>query len=174
MVRLYRDREYVQVWERGNLVVTHRGTIGQRGTVIEQLAAESTAEEVQRQVTRAMEQGFMPLQPDRLAKVLVHYRFRDWPPEDVGSFGDALRQILGDELGWTGNGMYDGYSVGNQELTLWFLTIDAERATTSILEVLGRHGYLEDPETEGHLAFDKGGGNIVFAHPPERSGQRFM
>ncbi len=175
MIQLYRDRDYCQIWERNGLVHTHRGSVGQRGVVTRQppLPTESPSEGVRREATLAREQGFAPMPTEHLTKLLIHYRFKDWPAEDVASFSNALKELIGDALGWTGNGVYDGFSVGSQELTLWYLVVDPDVAVDAILGVLGSHGYLQDEETQASIAVDRAG-RVLFAYPPERSGQQFM
>jgi hypothetical protein len=119
-----------------------------------------------------MEQGFGPVLSKSLVKLILHYRFHNWPADEVASFATVLERLTRDALGWTGNGHYDGFSVGYQELTLWFLVLDPKLAVETVLEVLGNHGYLHDAETQASLAIERGDA-FVFAYPPERRGERF-
>jgi hypothetical protein len=175
MIQLYRDGEYWQIWDRNGTIISHRGSVGQRGVLTEQgpLPSETIADGVRRETDLAGNQGFTPIPAERLAKVLVHYRFQEWPADEVASFAEVLKGLIGDTLGWTGNGVYDGFSVGPQELTLWYLTVNPDLAVKAILDVLGSHRYLQDAETQASLAVERGG-NVFFAYPPERQGERFM
>src|SRR5262245_24008000 len=105
MIQLYRDREYWQIWDRNGTVVSHRGTVGQRGVLTEQapLALETSADGVRRETDLATSQGFTPIPAEHLGKVLVHYRFHEWPADEVASFAEVLKGLVGDILGWTGN-----------------------------------------------------------------------
>jgi hypothetical protein len=175
MIQLYRDREYLQIWDRKKIIVTHRGNVGKRGIVAEHqsLSAESTAEGMLREADAARSQGFAPIPNSHLAKVLIHYRFQTWRADEVASFAEVLKSLIGDALGWTGNGFYDGFSVGTQELTLWYLVVDSEIAVETILEVLRSHNFLEDQETKASLALERDN-KILFAYPFQRKGEQFM
>jgi hypothetical protein len=130
MIQFYRGKEYWQIWDQNGTIVSHRGSVGQRGVLIElgPMPAELIIDGIQREANLAKNQGFMPIPIESLTKVLVHYLFQKWPADEVASFAEVLKELIGDALGWTGNGVYDGFSVGPQNLTLWYLVVNSDLA----------------------------------------------
>jgi hypothetical protein len=120
VANLYRGRDYCQIWTRQLVVVTHRGVVGQRGVVTEQVVASTEAEEkaFQDAVRDAESEGYVPLEKIPNSQILVNYKVSAWEESEIQSFKNTLQGLLGDLLGWTGNGCCDGFTLGREGLTL--------------------------------------------------------
>src|SRR5438093_6282249 len=102
---LYRGHEYFLIWSRKGSVTVQRGTVGHRGirsTIT--VSDEKSKDVLERELQAARQEGFDVLGFDQLNRIVVHYKLPGWSGDDLSSFEMALKDILGNELTWTGNG----------------------------------------------------------------------
>lgn len=175
VANLYRGREFWQVWTRSGVLVTHRGVIGQRGAVNEQpVAAPQTEEQAfQLAVREAEAQGYVPLEKIPSTQVLVNYNVSTWETGEIQSFKNTVQSLIGDFLGWIGNGYCDGFTIGREGLTLWCTVVDQDLAVPALLAGLQQHRLLSDEEGSARLAVPDGDRySVVF--PEDQRGQRLL
>ena len=148
VANLYRGRDYCQIWTQGLVLVTHRGVIGQRGVVTERVVASTEAEEqvFQQAVREAEAEGYVPLEKIPNSQMLVNYKVSNWEDSEIQSFKNTLQSLLGDILGWTGNGCCDGFTLGREGLTMWCIVVDADLALPTLLAGLEKNRLLHDEE----------------------------
>src|SRR5580698_7609437 len=123
VANLYRGRDYCQIWTRPPALVIHRGVVGQRGVVTEREVAATEGEEqvFQQAVREAEAEGYVSLAKIPNAQMLVNYKVSTWEESEIQSFKNTLQSLLGDILGWTGNGYCDGFTLGREGLSMWCL-----------------------------------------------------
>lgn len=172
---LYKGQNYFQIWQRQGSVRSQRGTVGQRGTILEipVQPSQSVEETIRQHVVVAVAEGYAPLPSVQYTQIVVCYSFTGWEAEDVAIFEVALRDLLGNLLTWTANGLYDGYSVGYESLSAWLMVIDPTMALSGIVEVLASHGYLHTEELDVRIAVRHSGVHTI-VYPPEHHGERLM
>jgi hypothetical protein len=175
VANLYRGRDYCQIWTRRLVVVNHRGVIGQRGVVTEQVVASTEAEEqaFQQAVREAEAEGYVPLEKIPNSQILVNFKVSTWEESEIQSFKNTLQSLLGDILGWTGNGYCEGFTLGREGLTMWCIVVDADLALPTLLAGLEKNRLLKDEEGSARLAVPDGD-RYSMVYPEEERGQRLM
>jgi hypothetical protein len=175
VANLYRGRDYCQIWTRQLVLVTHRGVIGQRGVVSERAIAATEGEErAFQQAVRAVEaEGYVPLEKIPNSQILVNYKVSTWEEREIQSFKNTLQSLLGDILGWTGNGCCEGFTLGREGLTLWCIVVDADLALPTLLAGLEKNRLLKDEEGTARLAVPDGD-RYSMVYPEEERGERLM
>jgi hypothetical protein len=175
VANLYRGRDYCQIWTRQLVLVTHRGVIGQRGVVSERAIAATEGEEqaFQEAVRAAEAEGYIPLEKIPNSQMLVNYKVATWEESEIQSFKNTLQSLLGDILGWTGNGFCEGYTLGREGLTLWCTVADADLALPTLLAGLEKNRLLHDEEGTARLAVPDGD-RYSLVYPEAERGQRLM
>ena len=175
VANLYRGRDYCQIWTQRLVLVTHRGVICQRGVVTERVIASAEAEEqaFQQAVREAEAEGYVPLEKIPNSQILVNYKVSTWEDAEIQSFKNTLQSLLGDILGWTGNGYCDGFTLGREGLSMWCLVVDADLALPTLLAGLEKNRLLHDEEGSARLAVPDGDCYSLI-YPEEERGQRLL
>jgi hypothetical protein len=175
VANLYRGRDFCQIWSRPPVLVTHRGVIGQRGTVTERpiTATEGEEQAFQQAVRQAEAEGYLPLDKIPNSQLLVNYKVATWEESEIQSFKNTLQSLLSDLLGWTGNGYCDGFTLGREGLTLWCTVVDPALAVPTLLAGLEKNRLLHDEEGTARLAVPDGD-SYSLIYPEAERGQRLM
>jgi hypothetical protein len=108
-----------------------------------------------------------------MVRIVVHYRFEGWTNEDIVSFEKALKDLIGSALSATGNGYYDGFTIGDDGLAAWSLVVDYDAGLRAIMDALNGHDYLRSEEGSQVSMAVQEGNNLIFAYPPDKKGERF-
>jgi hypothetical protein len=141
MLKLYKrsDNEilYWETWDKDEKTgVVHWGVVGQRGEDKEIKSGLFTnfRKEIQKEVTKQIENGFDEIEDDDLFTLLIEFKVDGMgTPEDVEK-RTRLQKEMDEVLGWTGLGHCDGGSIGSGTMEVCCFVVDFDTAK-KVIEV---------------------------------------
>jgi hypothetical protein len=150
MHRLIRDNgphdpDYFEVWRRGNVVVVHTGSLGDKGTVGEIPAAspEDVEQIISSEIRAAKERGFRDLDPSEFKELVVQYQLDDSPLEEQVRFRHAVEERANQTLGWYGFGRCTGGDIGGGKMNVVCKVLNPDEAAFTLLSELAPFGFDE-------------------------------
>jgi hypothetical protein len=134
MLKLYKRIDgvlhYHEAWAAEESVIEHWGIAGERGQTKEHRLAKNTdiVELIERVLEGACDGGFVPLEDDDQAILLIEYSVDGFgSPQDLAK-RHALEDKMNELLGWTGIGHCDGGSIGSGTMEICCYVADFEMA----------------------------------------------
>jgi len=161
-VKLYKpaDNKVVSYWETWNTndktATTHFGFIGDKGT--SENVITSSSKELQDKINSLIDQkikeGYSEIPIEKQYTVTINFKLKTWGTSKDLDRREFVRNIVTENLGWTGNGRCDDGDIGSGEMTLFADVIDPYIAIKTLTkEFIDKK--ITDEHTFGIMLGDK-------------------
>lgn len=143
LIKLYKKiDEKLAYWETWNTddknAIIHWGFLGEKGDA--KYANTKNHSELKSslnsQIIEKIKEGYQEIPLDTMFTVAITFRLKSWGTPDDLTKREEYRNIITDNLGWTGNGRCDDGDIGSGEMTLYADVVDPYVAIKTIQKEL--------------------------------------
>lgn len=136
---------YWEVWQDGNTLIIHYGTVGDTGETEEKnLSLFHKTDKVMNELAqKKINEGYDFLDDDKLIELVVQYTYHESEMAAMLKKRHNVEDLMNEWLGWTGNGSCDGGDVGSGTANIFNYVVDVEKATKTIIEELRNNHLLK-------------------------------
>jgi hypothetical protein len=141
LLKLYKQTEKgLLYWETWNTdaenAVIHSGQVGQRGqaSAFKTNSNKELRSKLNEQIDKKIGEGFAEIPVENQYSIAVTFKLNSWGTDKDLDRREAIRSILTEHLGWTGNGRCDDGDIGSGEMTLFAEVVDPYLAAKTIVE----------------------------------------
>ena len=148
MIKLYNindfESRYWEAWIHEGRIVYHEGVLGERGEKREvPIPPGQSAEAImEREAHGPRTDGFVELDEDDLAELVIQYRVHGWGSGKDLDRRHRVEDLMKHELGWTGLGHCDGGDIGSGTLNIYCYVVDPNLAVKVAVEALRKEELL--------------------------------
>ena len=139
MLKLYKTvNNETQYWETWNTnktnAVIHSGNLGETGASknIQKNSATELQNEINNNIELKIQEGFKEVPIDDHYTIQINFKLKTWGNEKDLYRREEVRNIVTENLGWTGNGRCDDGDIGSGEMSLFAEVIDASLAIKTL------------------------------------------
>jgi predicted DNA-binding WGR domain protein len=139
MLKLYKtDNSEIQYWETWSTdkknAVIHWGKLGELGQFIEIQKSSSTElqNEINKRIEAKMKEEFKEVPYDEQYTLRINFILKTWGTTKDLDRREEVRNIVTENLGWTGNGRCDDGDIGSGEMSLFADVIDPHIAIKTL------------------------------------------
>jgi hypothetical protein len=147
MLKLYKQTpegtQYWEAWQDTDKLVTHWGTLGDKGQSVEMPLGDDETEEaaIARESEPLRASGFVPIEP--IQSVVISYSTSGWRPEALLDKRYRVEGLMNEILGWSCNGYCDGSDMIGGRINIVCVVIEAQIAAQTAIDALRKEGLLE-------------------------------
>jgi hypothetical protein len=139
-IKLYKtsNDKGVIYWETWNTneksAIEHWGTIGERGTSkkINALSIIDLRNKINSLIDQKIGDGYAEIPIEKQFTVTINFKLKTWGTKEDLDRREFIRNIVTENLGWTGNGRCDDGDIGSGEMTLFADVVDPYIAIKSL------------------------------------------
>jgi hypothetical protein len=139
-IKLYKisDTKEEIYWETWNTnkksALIHWGTIGERGTSekISALSIVDLKNKINSLIDKKINEGYAEIMIEKQYTVTINFKLKTWGSKEDLDRREFIRNIVTENLGWTGNGRCDDGDIGSGEMTLFADVVNPYIAIKSI------------------------------------------
>lgn len=156
---------YWETWEVAEIIIIHKGVVGQRGTTKRLPNDAPSRNYVAAEARQRLDEGYAVVGSEDHATVIVQYRTDGWGSEADLRKREAVQESLDSALGWTGLGHCEGGDIGSGTMNIFCEVVDADVAVPEIVRTLEKGKHLE-----GAVVAVKANGSAEVRWPADHHG----
>jgi hypothetical protein len=131
-VKLYKptNDKVILYWETWNTndksAITHFGLLGDKGTIekVNTFSSKELQDKINSLIDQKIKEGYAEIPIEKLYTVTINFKLKTWGTSKDLDRREFVRNIVTENLGWTGNGRCDDGDIGSGEMTLFADVVD--------------------------------------------------